>query len=114
MNFKKLTSILLCTSILLITSSCKNTPPSSPKDELPLYQWTITDISGNSHGTVSFSNGKIIISDNLLDFTENCIIDDNCITVNSQAYGIIQFNYTLQGNSLELSFLGKNIFLEKK
>ena len=114
MNFKKIATILLCISILIITSSCKNTPPSSPKDELSLYEWTITDLSGNSHGTISFPDGKIIISDNLLNLTENCTIDDRCITVDSQTYGIIQLNYTLQGNSLELVFLGKNISLKKK
>ena len=114
MNFKKLTAILLCTSLLLITSSCKNVPPSSAKEELPLYEWTITDLSGSPHGTLSFPDGKMKISDELLDFTGDCTMDHNTITVNSQNYGIISVSYTLQGDSLELAFLGKKISLKKK
>ena len=91
---------LLCISFIL--SSCRNSPPISAKDEIALYEWTITDISGNTHGSVSFRDGKINISDNIINFTNECTVNENTITVNSQNYGTVIFNYTVSGNTLEL------------
>ncbi len=106
--------LLFIICISLILSSCQNAPPLSAKDEIARYQWTITDISGNSHGCVSFRDGKIKISDDLIDFTDNCMIDEKNITIDSQKYGTVILNYTMSGNTLELEYLGKKIVLKKK
>ena len=108
---KRLLSVI-CISLIL--SSCRNAPPLSAKDEIARYQWTITDISGNSHGCVSFHNGKIKVSDDIIDFTDNCMIDEKTITIDSQKYGTVILNYTMSGNTLELEYLGKKIVLKKK
>ena len=98
----------------MLLSSCRNSPPVSAKDEIALYEWTITDVSGNSHGCVSFPDGKIKISDELIDFTGDCTIDENCITVNSENDGVINISYTIYGDTLELEYLGKKISTKKK
>lgn len=110
---KKL-SLIVCTAVLFITSSCRNAPPASAKDEITSYQWTFTDLSENTHGSLSFSDGKIKISDDIIDFCEDCAIDDNCITVCSQNYGTVIINYSLDGDDLQLEYLGKKISLKKK
>ena len=108
---KKLLSII-CISILL--SSCRNAPPSSAKDEISLYEWQFTDLSGNVHGSLSFNNGKIKISDDIINFSDDCIISEKNITVNSKNYGVIILDYSMSGDTLELEYLGKKISLKKK
>ena len=100
--------------ISLLLSSCRDSPPASAKDEITSYEWTITDVSGNTHGYVSFPDGKIKISDDLIDFTGDCTIDENCITVNSENYGVVNISYTIDGDTLELEYLGKKISTKKK
>ncbi len=111
---KLLKKLLLILFLSLILSSCQNAPPTAAKDELSRYEWTITDISGNPHGSVSFHDGKIKVSDDIIDFDADCIIDENTITVNSKNYGTVILHYTMSGNTLELEYLGKKIVLKKK
>ena len=111
---KLLKKLLLILFLSLILSSCQNAPPTAAKDELSRYEWTITDISGNPHGSVSFHDGKIKIADNLIDLTDDCLISENTLTVNSKNYGTVILHYTMSGNTLELEYLGKKIVLKKK
>ena len=72
------------------------------------------DISGEDKGIVTFSDGKIKISDKNLKFSENCMVEDDRIIINSNDYGVIILNYKMYGDILELEYFGKKITLNKK
>lgn len=106
--------ITICILTIIMTSSCRRAAPACAKDEIALYQWQIEDISGENKGIVSFADGKMKISDKKLDFSEDCIIEDSKIIVNSNNYGVISLDYKMHGDILELEYFGKKITLKKK
>ena len=114
LDFKRKIIITICFITIIMTSSCKQAPPIYAKDEIISYQWQIKDISGEDKGIVTFSDGKIKISDKNLKFSENCMVEDDRIIINSNDYGVIILNYKMYGDILELEYFGKKITLNKK
>jgi len=114
LGFRKGIIIMVCFVIAIMTSSCRQAPPMYAKNEIISYQWQIKDVSGENKGTVSFSDGKIKISDKNLNFSEDCMIEDDRIIINSNDYGVIILNYKMHGDIVELEYFGKKITLNKK
>lgn len=114
MWIKRGSIITICLLTAIMTSSCRQAPPIFAKDEVASYIWEIEDLSGESKGTVSFSDGKIKVSDKNLNLSEECIIEDERIIINSKSCGVIELRYRMYGDIMELEYFGKKISMKKK
>ncbi len=101
-----------------MTAACQAAPPMSPKEEIVLHEWSVLDSFGKEQGSLSFSDGKMNLHANVSDenfkMTEECLMDDKKIVVNSEEWGVVEMDYTLSGEWLELTYCGKKITLRKK
>lgn len=118
MILKKALLLIICIISVLVTASCKSAAPTTAKEELVLHQWKIMDSFEHEQGIVFFENGKMNINAKLADenfkFSDEYILDDEKIIINSKEYGVLNIGYNVSGENLELEYFGKKITLKKK
>lgn len=113
------TITILFILILSLLCGCTPAPPTNSVDELTSNSWILYDGDNNKSGKLVFSDGHVIFNADIgeeKDFKldEEYIADNTIISVISENYGTFNINYTISGNSLTLSYLGKEITLKKE
>ena len=111
--------ISLFMGFLFLFCGCTSAPPSDPSDELISNTWILYGRNNEKNGTLTFSNEHIIFNadineSNPFTLNEEYIIEDKKITIVSENYGILSMEYSISGNELTLTYLGKNIVLKKQ
>lgn len=108
-------ALILCTSVLC---GCVPALPCSPCDEIRRYKWEICSDKRDDSGEISFKGNELYmcadISGSKASVKGKCFIDDERITVLADGYDTLQFDYTLDGDKLFLSYFSKKLTFQKK
>ena len=99
--------------LLLLLPGCTDSPPLSSADELNLHRWSIFSDTDNISGILFFKNNSLTLEAELngekTSIKGECFIDNEHITVISDDYGTVVFDYKLNDDKLILEYYKKNI-----
>ncbi len=98
--------VLLSVCMAFMFSSCAKAPPISQSDEIMRYGWFMPD----EKMKVYFKGDEFImegVENSKLSLKGKCFTDENTITVVSESFGTVVFDYELSADKLRLSYFGR-------
>ena len=107
----------LIAAVCLVLSGCTPTV-NGPRDEIRLYDWVGEFDNGNTAQLCFYDSDAAFTvenSDDSLDIVGLCsLTDDSIVIIDSSDDVSYEFDYELHGDSVELSYHGDTVTLEKK
>lgn len=108
-------AVVLCAAALSLTACSRAV--RSPADEIAMYSWR-GELESGKTAHLRFSDREAYLTargeDFELEVSGVCAIyDDSFVIYDSQTHNDYSFYYTLRGDSLELSYAGGAIELDK-
>lgn len=110
---------ILCTLyVILFLCGCSESEPANMREAVISNSWILYDGIGNECGTLEFSDERIILSvdinnDEMFKIDEEYVMDDSKIYVISESLGTPIFEYSLEEDTLTISYSGRSIVFKK-
>ena len=109
-------NLILCIAVSIL-GGCAASPPGSAGEELVRHRWILGE-GKERQCRLTFSDHTLTLTaqgfGEEVSLSGDCFVQEQRITVLSEEYGTVCFDYSLRGDKLLLSFFGKNMTLVKQ
>lgn len=112
-KLKKLFAALILFLFIIMSSSCSGAAPLTSNEEIKLHRWNIYSETDDISGFLTINKNELTLDAELsgekISLNGESFIDDNRITVLSDEYGTVVFEYKLIDDKLTLVFYNKKL-----
>ncbi len=109
-------SLIICIAVSVM-GGCVPSPPESAGEELTRHHWELPQPSGARSCTLDFAQDRLTLTASGfgedVNLTGECLVGDGTVTVLSEDFGTVSFDYELDGEKLLLRYCGRCMTLVK-
>ncbi len=115
---QKVILYIICISVMIFTSACTASPPTTAAEEIQRHDWQMLDSSGEEYASLTFDDDRFFLKaqvyDSPLSLSGEYYVDEDTISVDTESFGTILLKYKLNSDELTLTYFGKSVVFLKK